>query len=188
LPSYPPPGSSASNPGAFPPPSATQWDQPGTQPYASWGLRVGGALIDGVIFVVVAIVLGLIFHSTHTLQFRMMAARGHRGREFSGLSLLISSLAFLSYATILIGGPGGATVGMRAVGLRAVNDRGGGPLGYPKALGRAIVGQIPGLLTLLIAILGLIVTLLDVLWPLWDSKRQTLHDKVVGTVVIRTRP
>ena len=25
------------------------------------------------------------------------------------------------------------------------------------------------------------------LWPLWDSKNQTLHDKAVGTVVIRIR-
>jgi uncharacterized RDD family membrane protein YckC len=31
------------------------------------------------------------------------------------------------------------------------------------------------------------VGLLDVLWPLWDAKNQTLHDKAVGTVVLRTR-
>ena len=27
--------------------------------------------------------------------------------------------------------------------------------------------------------------LLDMLWPLWDARNQTLHDKVVSTVVIR---
>ena len=27
--------------------------------------------------------------------------------------------------------------------------------------------------------------LLDVLWQLWDGKHQTLHDKLVGSVVIR---
>jgi uncharacterized RDD family membrane protein YckC len=26
---------------------------------------------------------------------------------------------------------------------------------------------------------------LDVLFPLWDPKKQTLHDKVSGTIVIR---
>jgi uncharacterized RDD family membrane protein YckC len=26
------------------------------------------------------------------------------------------------------------------------------------------------------------------LFPLWDKKRQTLHDKVAKSVVIRTRP
>jgi uncharacterized RDD family membrane protein YckC len=27
---------------------------------------------------------------------------------------------------------------------------------------------------------------LDLLWPLWDPQRQTLHDKAVGTFVIKT--
>jgi len=26
---------------------------------------------------------------------------------------------------------------------------------------------------------------LDLLWPLWDPQRQTLHDKAVGTFVIK---
>ena len=29
--------------------------------------------------------------------------------------------------------------------------------------------------------------LLDVLWPLWDGKRQALHDKVAKTNVVRVR-
>jgi len=28
---------------------------------------------------------------------------------------------------------------------------------------------------------------LDVLWPLWDRRNQTLHDKIVGTLILRTR-
>jgi uncharacterized RDD family membrane protein YckC len=30
-----------------------------------------------------------------------------------------------------------------------------------------------------------VVQLLDLLWPLWDIKRQTLHDKAVNSVVIK---
>jgi uncharacterized RDD family membrane protein YckC len=30
--------------------------------------------------------------------------------------------------------------------------------------------------------------LLDHLWPLWDGRRQALHDKVVASVVIRLPP
>jgi uncharacterized RDD family membrane protein YckC len=26
---------------------------------------------------------------------------------------------------------------------------------------------------------------LDYLWPLWDTKNQALHDKVVGSIVVR---
>ena len=28
-------------------------------------------------------------------------------------------------------------------------------------------------------------SLLDLLWPLWDPRNQTLHDKAAGTVVLR---
>jgi uncharacterized RDD family membrane protein YckC len=36
------------------------------------------------------------------------------------------------------------------------------------------------------ALLGMIpiVGILDLLWPLWDVPRQTLHDKAVGSFVI----
>ena len=30
-----------------------------------------------------------------------------------------------------------------------------------------------------------LITLLDDLWMLWDRQRQTLHDKVAGTIVVR---
>ena len=29
-----------------------------------------------------------------------------------------------------------------------------------------------------------VANLLDVLWPLWDGKKQAIHDKVVGTNVV----
>ncbi len=43
------------------------------------------------------------------------------------------------------------------------------------------------LIDLFFFLLGLI-WLLDMLFPLWDKKRQTLHDKVAGSVVLRLRP
>ena len=39
-------------------------------------------------------------------------------------------------------------------------------------------GSAPGLVGALV--------LLDVLWPLWDEQKQTLHDKAAGTFVIKT--
>ena len=37
-------------------------------------------------------------------------------------------------------------------------------------------------------VFGLIscVSLLDVLWPLWDDRNQTLHDKVVSSIAVRS--
>ena len=31
---------------------------------------------------------------------------------------------------------------------------------------------------------ALLLQLLNVLWPLWDGRRQALHDKAAGTVVV----
>ena len=41
-----------------------------------------------------------------------------------------------------------------------------------------------------VPILGSVVSLwpvIDLLWPLWDDRRQALHDKFAGTSVVRTR-
>ena len=54
-----------------------------------------------------------------------------------------------------------------------------GSVGYGKAFLRSLVALLLGY--------TVIVGILDVLWPLWDKKNQTLHDKAVGTVVLRTR-
>ena len=43
------------------------------------------------------------------------------------------------------------------------------------------------LIEFLFILLG-VIWLLDMLFPLWDAKRQTLHDKVAGSVVVRLRP
>ncbi len=50
----------------------------------------------------------------------------------------------------------------------------------------ALVEQIFRLLALTTILLG-VVWLVDMLFPLWDKKRQTLHDKIVQTVVLRVR-
>ena len=33
--------------------------------------------------------------------------------------------------------------------------------------------------------IGPLYVLVDVLWPLWDAKKQALHDKVAGTAVVK---
>lgn len=54
----------------------------------------------------------------------------------------------------------------------------GGPIGYGRALARWLVASV---LWVAFYLPGLI----DVLFPLWDPKRQTLHDKAVGSVVVK---
>ena len=66
--------------------------------------------------------------------------------------------------------------GKKACGIR-VRSESGGPCGYGRAFGRNLVARVIGLVPL--------VGLIDVLWPLWDDKKQCLHDKAGSTIVVR---
>jgi len=192
----PPPRSvPAAGPPAFPSGARTQggYQPSGTgaamrgAPYASWGIRVGGYLIDAVILLVVFALFFVLFRHSHTLDVHLMARRGARRRNLSSLPFLISGALYVLYGTLLCGSPRGQTVGMMAVGVRAVRDETLGTLGYGRALARAVLEGFLRLLNLLFFLLGLI-WVLDMLFPLWDKKRQTLHDKVAGSVVLSVRP
>jgi len=170
---------------SFPPPP-TSFDTPTGVPYASWGIRLGGYLIDIVIFAVVLIVLYIPLRHAHTLVLHTMARRGQRRHNISGVPFLITAVLYIAYSTFLCGGRKGQTIGMMAVGVKAVRDGTLSGLGYGRAFGRALLEQVLRLVTGVIFIVG-IIWLLDMLFPLWDKKRQTLHDKATGTVVIRSR-
>jgi uncharacterized RDD family membrane protein YckC len=178
-----PPSYPTSSGGGFPPPS---FDTPGGVQYASWGIRLGGYLIDFVIFAVVLLVLYIPFRHSHLLQMHMVARRGLKRRTFSLAPFFIVAGLYVAYATILIGGTRGQTVGMMAVGIRVVRDGTLDAVDYGRAFGRAIFEQVLRLLSVVVFFLS-IVWLLDMLWPLWDNKNQTLHDKALGTVVLRVR-
>ena len=112
--------------------------------------------------------------------------RSSTRRSVSLLAPLITGLLFLVYATVLYGGPRGQTVGMMAVGVRVVREGAHDALGYGRAFWRALAEQFLRILAAVTLILG-VVWLLDMLFPLWDKKRQTLHDKLAKTVVLRVR-
>jgi uncharacterized RDD family membrane protein YckC len=184
MPPPPPPGSYPASagypaPGGFPPPGP--FAAPGSG-YANWGIRLGGWLIDFAIFFVVQIVLGGLFRHSNTLTIHFTNTMSNgtvRHTRFDILVLFITALIAIVYATVLVGGPRGQTVGMMAVGIRAVGDGNHGPIGYGRAFWRSVVEQVFRF--------TVIVWIIDMLFPLWDGKRQTLHDKVVGTVVLRVR-
>jgi uncharacterized RDD family membrane protein YckC len=189
---YAPPG----QPGQYPPPSPGggygsygSYGDPQGLPYASWGIRLGGYLIDAIIFIPVLIVLYFVFRHTHTLEVHLMTKRNgsNTRRTLSLLSPLITAVVFVVYATVLCGGPRGQTVGMMAVGVRVVRDEAHDVLGYGRAFWRALVEQVLRILGTVTLILG-VLWLLDMLFPLWDKKKQTLHDKVGRSVVLRVRP
>ena len=133
---------------------------PAVPRYASWGRRVWASTLDAIfnilLLIPVAILVGLVRSDLS---------------NFSGL------LLSLVYFTLGHGGASGQTWGKKLAGIRVVHES-GAPIGYVRALIRWAVAI--GLTILLI-----VPNLIDVLWPLWDSKRQALRDKAVGSIVIR---
>ena len=70
-------------------------------------------------------------------------------------------------------GTTGQTPGDAALSIRVVGKDDGAPIGY----GRAFVRW-------LVSLVSAIVFLLGYLWMLWDSEKQTWHDKAANSVVV----
>jgi uncharacterized RDD family membrane protein YckC len=91
------------------------------------------------------------------------------------LGSAVNLLLGLAYYAYLEGSPSGQTIGKRAMSIRVIDFAGGGPIGPGRALIRYI-GRI----------VSAIPCLLGYFWMLWDSEKQTWHDKFATTVVVPT--
>ena len=85
---------------------------------------------------------------------------------------LVLGLAYYAY---LEGSPSGQTVGKKAMNIRVVDFNTGGPIGTTR-----------GLIRYLGRIVSAIPCFLGYFWMLWDSEKQTWHDKMATTVVVPT--
>jgi uncharacterized RDD family membrane protein YckC len=140
--------------------------------YASWLSRVGAYLLDTLILLIpIAVILGVLFAVNPDDS---SAAWG-----VLGVAYLITLVLPFVYYTVLQGNERGQSYGKRALGIRVVSEQTGGSIGYGRAFGRYAITVVFGLFIFPIV--------LDYLWPLWDSKNQALHDKVVGSLVLRVR-
>jgi uncharacterized RDD family membrane protein YckC len=87
----------------------------------------------------------------------------------------LGGLIGLGYFIYLEGSPSGQTVGKRAMNIRVVDAESGGPIGY----GRAVLRYFARILSAIPCLLGYF-------WMLWDSNKQTWHDKLSTNVVVPT--
>lgn len=139
---------------------------------ANYGQRLGGWLLDWLILLVASLVVSALTHSLHTYHSSTSAG------FFIGMpGALLAPILVVVYGTLMCGSRRGQTLGMMVAGTRAVKASTGEPIGYPAALGRAVSEW-------LFFVLLFLPWVIDVLFPTWDPRRQTLHDKVSGTVVI----
>ena len=150
--------------------------------YAEWWQRAVAFIIDAVVIGIPAGIIialsGLTVGSlTSTDAFGNTTVNAGALRHFALAALIALGVGVL-YRTILEGSSRGQTVGKMALRIAVKDVDDGGPIGYGRAVGRWLVGYI---LWLAFYIPGIV----DLLFPLWDPKKQTLHDKAVRSVVVR---
>lgn len=144
--------------------------------YAGWWQRVGAELVDGLF---VTLPLGI--------AVSILDVPATVGAAFIALAVFL-------YNWTLDSEPGGQTWGKRIVGIRVVADETGDVIGRSQGAARAgvvaaltLLGNLslgdPSSFYASLSFLGT----LDVLWPLWDRKRQTWHDKAAGSIVVRVQ-
>jgi len=137
--------------------------------YAPYGRRVKAAVIDSLLIWLVFVVL--------YFAFGVLVFRGGPAQDAARVVLLLLGYFGPTLYYIVAIAEGGQTVGkmMSNIAVRRDGNE-DDSVGYFRAFLRAVI---PPFLWL-----PLIPGILDVLWPLWDGKRQTLHDKIAGTLVV----
>lgn len=163
-------------------------------PLASWGKRLAAWLIDGVILLVLTMILVQLFVPDYagTVQRFVDAASAQDQKAMENLvgdvasqavrvglvSWLTISIYCIAFWTTLAQTPGKMAVG---ISVRRADAPG------PLDLGTAVRRRLISLIQIVPFISGVyfIVFFLDYLWPLWDAKRQALHDKVARTQIVQ---
>jgi uncharacterized RDD family membrane protein YckC len=176
-------------------------------PLATYGQRVGAWVIDFVIQLVITIVASWYwlsqFITWYSNWFSNVLSEAEAGGsptfDQTTLSDEISSyvlpISLISFAITIIYQVAfltwkGATPGKLALGIAVrLRERPGNPtlvVALKRQLlyiGTSLLSLVPG-----IGAASVIIKLLNLLWPLWDDKRQALHDKIAATnVVVRRR-
>lgn len=185
--------------------SAKSTTTPDGVPLAGWWRRVGATLIDGLILIPLYAALLIPLYGPVAAEFRRFIADVEASMESGSGRLPVFTpsaeiyLIFVEMSLVcLVFGllwtffwlrwkqatPGKLALGMRIRLREAPGRLSWGTIGL-RWLAQSGVGLIA-----LVPFVGSLVALyqiLDPLWPLWDGRRQALHDKVAKTNVVKVR-
>ncbi|MGO4257738.1 RDD family protein [Marmoricola sp. RAF53] len=172
-------------------------------PLAGWWWRVLAQVIDGILLapVVLLALAPAVASQWDELQrwFDQVSAAAENGTatpappslfdptDGAGLILLLLPvLVSLAYNIVFLHWKQ-ATPGKLVLGMRVRLREHPGPLPWSAILARVGFTATLGLLAAVpyIGFAFSIAQLLNYLWPLWDPKKQALHDKVAGTNVVK---
>lgn len=131
--------------------------------YAGWFSRVVAYILDSIIFFLPGSVISMFGMPT-------TAGEDPGALYYLGALLNVAALLLMGYLT----GTTGQTPGKKAVSIEVLKESTGKPVGAGIGIARV-----------LLHIVNSLPCMLGYLWPLWDAKKQTFADKIVGTVVVR---
>jgi uncharacterized RDD family membrane protein YckC len=159
------------------------WDAPVRVEMAGWSRRVLAYLFDAFLYTVALgpAILGYVFLVQELSRYTDLYGASTSGPGFepppSSYPLiavgLVMGFVFWIYNYCLRQGRTGYTLGKTVVGIKLVSEKSHQPIGTALSFVRQIAHFVDGL-----------VCNLGYLWPIWDVKKQTFADKIMGTVVI----
>jgi uncharacterized RDD family membrane protein YckC len=164
-----------SNPGV-------QLDQVLRLPLSPWWKRFLAFLVDSMILGVAFFVILVVIAAAASRGSNSSSTNNHPltpGQAVVGFTFLfiLASIPFLLYYGIMNGSKRGQTLGKMALSIAVRDARTGGPIGFWRGVGRYAI-------TIVFYLVLFIPYLIDNLSPLWDTRRQAWHDKVVHSVVV----
>ncbi|NYI07965.1 RDD family protein [Allostreptomyces psammosilenae] len=154
--------------------------------YANWGARVAAYFMD---YLIAGLIPGILITIGYVMIISATVDYANSYDAYSGTYNSTPEVNPVAYLLLGLGGllgfiiglvfiaregRTGQTPGKRSMGIRLVRASDGQPIGFGMAFVRRLCHVVDGFL------------MLGYLWPLWDERKQTFADKIVGTVVVRT--
>jgi uncharacterized RDD family membrane protein YckC len=146
---------------------------------------LGGWLLDGLLYGLLiaafaipgGIMIGSAFSNCVSIGNDVVCPPGEPNGGMIALGGLLIAVGFIIVVVLYIRALGktGQTWGRKIVGVKVVGEMSGQPIGVGKAFGRQLFASF----------ISAQIFYLGYLWMLWDDKKQTWQDKVVGSIVIK---
>lgn len=171
-----------------PPPGYGYAGYGGPQPAkAGFWIRVGSSLLDSLlyglllaVFAVPAVILiANAYSDCVSFDDEIYCPDGEPKVPMivAGAAIALAGVVIVAIIYFRALGRTGQTWGRKIANIKVVGKDDLAPIGSGKAFGRYIIQSVFGFIPFL--------PLLDVLWMTWDDQKQTLHDKVVNSIVIK---
>ena len=145
--------------------------------YGGFWIRVVAYIIDAIVLTIASIPIGLIFGISMMASLDPTAATDQEAMLGANLlaNLLSIVLGWLYYA-LMESSAMQATLGKKALGM-IVTDESGQRIGFGRATGRYFA-----------KILSALILLIGFIMVAFTERKQGLHDKLAGTLVVRGEP